>query len=644
MTEPVPSPGRSSRYVGMNKLDKYDVLEQLGQGTFGVVLKARQKSTGKLVALKKLIIHDSKDGFPITAFREITIMKQFRHLNVLQLIDMIHENSEDSKTPGFFYTVTPYISSDLNGLLNNPRVRLTIPQIKCIMKQIFQGINYIHNQNYLHRDIKTANILLDWFGVVKIADFGLARVYHGPPPKDASSGAGGGLVEYTGLVVTRWYRPPELLLGERKYTTAVDMWGIGCVLGEMFKKKPILEGKSDLDQADMIFRLLGSPTPEVFPNAELINRNGVNLHVEYQRTLESEYGAIMTPACLRLLSGLLTMDPRKRFNAARALESDFFRIEPVACLPEELPKFEESHEQDIKRFKEEKKRVNENVGSISMSRPPNKSLDHSNYGADHETPRKRRDFSHENRWRGEKRPWGAPRDWRDQSYRGGHQDGYNGYRDRGYHDGYRDRGYQDHRQGPHRDHWNGNQNYKRFSGERNNASLYASTEKTSLSAVKDYLIDKKKEEGGDRPDKTDPAASEQRAGANYWEPVVFLLDEVFKVHSINTGHEEQSAETEQTDVETQTEQHELVSVGVQDDVDDFLGGFNVRDGVFHRLDNCVAMQRVRFQQQLDLLVVGGDPRGTLLFVGQVQRDKIVVVRQGLVDQVSDQCSFLLELL
>ncbi|KAG7930404.1 hypothetical protein KL934_004803 [Ogataea polymorpha] len=505
MTDHVPKQSRLSRYVGMSKLEKYEVLQELGQGTFGMVFKARQKSTGKLVALKKLIVHDSKDGFPITAFREITIMKQFRHVNVLQLIDMIHENSEDTKKPGFFYTVTPYISSDLNGLLNNPRVRLTNPQIKCIMKQILHGIDYIHNQHYLHRDIKTANILLDFFGVVKIADFGLARGYHGPAPVDAAAGAGGGLVEYTGLVVTRWYRPPELLLGERKYTTAVDMWGIGCVLGEMYKKKPILEGKSDLDQADMIFRLLGSPTPENFPNADVINRNGVNLHVDYPRTLESEFGAIMTPAAVRLLSGLLTLDPRKRFNAAKALESDFFKMEPVACLPEELPKFEESHEQDIKRYKEEKKRANESVGS---GRPPNKSLDHSHYGADYEIPRKRRDLAHDNRWRGERRGWGGNRDWnrdwgrdwgRDYSRESGDYREYR--RPREFHGGrpWQNQDYRDTRghwgDGPHAN--GGQHRYKRNPPDRTSSSLYAQTEKTSLSAVKDYLIDKKKEGGAD---------------------------------------------------------------------------------------------------------------------------------------------------
>lgn len=328
-------------------------MEELGKGTFGVVTKAKQKKTDKLVALKKFIVHDRKDGFPITSFREITIMRKLHHINVLQLVSMVHERLNNEKAIGFFYTVTPYICSDLNGLLNNTHIRMTLPQIKCIVKQALQGMDYVHSQNYLHRDIKTANILLDYFGVVKLADFGLARVYHGPPPNAADSAPGGGKYEYTGLVVTRWYRPPELLLGERKYTTAVDMWGMGCVLGEMYTRHPILEGSSDLDQADRIFRLVGAPTEENFPHYRDFNRNKVNTDVHYTRTLEQVYGKKLDPSAISLLSGLLLLDPQKRFNAKKALESDYFTASPLPCEPQDLPKFEDSHESDVKRYKRE---------------------------------------------------------------------------------------------------------------------------------------------------------------------------------------------------------------------------------------------------------------------------------------------------
>lgn len=370
-------------FIQMSKLSDYDLFNQLGQGTFGVVTKARQKSSGKLVAIKKFIITDKKEGFPITAFREITIMKKLKNINILQIIDMIHDNDDS-----FFYTVCPYISSDLNGLLNNPRINLSLSQIKCLINQILLGINYVHQSGYLHRDIKTANILLDNFGIVKIADFGLARLYHGNPPKNENSPPGGGKYDYTGLVVTRWYRPPELLLGDRKYTTAVDIWGIGCVFGELFTKKPILEGKSDIHQAELIFKLLGSPTIENFPNCHLINRNNINLKINYSRSLESNFKNLLSIDAINLLSGMLTLDPLKRFNAIKCLNSNFFKTSPLPCEIIKLSNLEESHESDVKRFKDELKSkpllLNNKIPTQPSSSNP--SLNHSKYGSNTDIP------------------------------------------------------------------------------------------------------------------------------------------------------------------------------------------------------------------------------------------------------------------
>ncbi|GMM27442.1 cyclin-dependent serine/threonine protein kinase [Martiniozyma asiatica (nom. inval.)] len=327
----------------------YTHLNQLGQGTFGSVIKARHVNSGKLVALKKFIVHDNKEGFPITAFREITIMKKLYNLNILQIIEVVHHD-------GSFFTVTPYINSDLNGLLHNPRIKLTLPQIKNIMNQLLQGVDYIHQMGYLHRDIKSANILLDAFGIVKVADFGLARVYHGERPTQISSPPGGGKVEYTGLVVTRWYRPPELLLGDKKYTTSVDMWGVGCVLGELFKKRPILEGESDLHQADLIFQLLGSATLENFPNCHMINRNKVNLKTNYSNTIKDKFSdAEMGVGGVELLSQLLILNPLTRINAKGALNSNWFNNNPRQCLNKELMGLEESHESDVGNYKRQHK-------------------------------------------------------------------------------------------------------------------------------------------------------------------------------------------------------------------------------------------------------------------------------------------------
>lgn len=174
-------------------------------------------------------MHNEKDGFPITALREIKLLKLLSHENVLRLEDMSvehHTKATDKRKRPIMYMVTPYMDHDLSGLLDNPSVQFTIPQIKCYLKQLLQGLEYLHENKILHRDMKAANLLINNKGILQIGDFGLARHYDGPIP---TRGGGGGTTtrEYTALVVTRWYRPPELLMQLRSYTSAIDMWGVG---------------------------------------------------------------------------------------------------------------------------------------------------------------------------------------------------------------------------------------------------------------------------------------------------------------------------------------------------------------------------------------------------------------------------------
>lgn len=363
-----------NKFRDMSKLKHYSIIRKLGQGTFGVVQKATDLRTHRVVALKQLINHSAKEGFPITAMREITILKKLRHTNILEISDMIYEepkltNPQDIiHQRGCFYTVSEYMCSDLVGLLENPNVHLEASHIKCFMIQLLQGVKYIHEQMYLHRDIKAANILIGGDGILKIADFGLARLYHGKPPR-LNCGPGGGDRAYTALVVTRWYRPPELLLGERKYTTAVDMWGVGCVFGEMFTHKPILVGKTDSHQAQLIFSLVGPPNGINWPKAaSLPNKTELNLGLTCKRTLESRFADLMTDDGVDLLSGLLQLDPYKRLNADDALAHEYFKNEPLPLKPHELPSFEECHEIDRERFKQEKERLS-TTGAPSSKLP-----------------------------------------------------------------------------------------------------------------------------------------------------------------------------------------------------------------------------------------------------------------------------------
>jgi serine/threonine-protein kinase BUR1 len=162
------------------------------------------------------------------------------------------------------YMVFPYMEHDLSGLLDNPSVHFDEPQIKCYMLQLLKGLAYLHENHILHRDMKAANLLINNRGILQLADFGLARHYDGHTPV-AGRPMGEGRRDYTGLVVTRWYRPPELLLQLRQYTTAIDVWGVGCVFGEMLKGKPILAGESDPHQLELIWDLMGSPSDEKMP-------------------------------------------------------------------------------------------------------------------------------------------------------------------------------------------------------------------------------------------------------------------------------------------------------------------------------------------------------------------------------------------
>ncbi|KAI9924343.1 P-TEFb-associated cyclin-dependent protein kinase Cdk9 [Aspergillus wentii] len=302
-----------TRFHGCSNIRDFEFLGKLGEGTFGEVYKARLKKDSSVVALKKILMHNEKDGFPITALREIKLLKMLCHPNILQLKEMAVERSkgEGRKKPSM-YMVTPYMEHDLSGLLENPAVRFTEPQIKCYLLQLLEGLRYLHGNRILH----PANLLISNKGILQIADFGLARPYDEPPPQP---GKGGGEAkrDYTTLVVTRWYRPPELLLQLRRYTTAIDMWGVGCVFGEMFKGKPILAGSSDLNQAQLIFNLVGTPTEENMPGwGSLPGCEGVKSFGYKQGNLPEAFKG-QSPTAISLLSELLKLDWLHRFQRAR---------------------------------------------------------------------------------------------------------------------------------------------------------------------------------------------------------------------------------------------------------------------------------------------------------------------------------------
>lgn len=349
------------RYRGSAKITDYELdKEKLGEGTFGIVTKARSRRTGAAVALKRILLHNEKDGFPITALREVKLLKMLSHPNILKLEEMAverqptEEKSKSGKKRATLYMVTPYMDHDLSGMLTNPDIRFSEAQIKCYMLQLLEGVRYLHDSHILHRDMKAANILISNRGNLQIADFGLARHYEGPTPR-AGDGNGEAVRDYTSLVVTRWYRPPELLLTLRRYTPAIDMWGVGCVFAEMFEHKPILEGRTDVDQCVRIFQLIGSPTDETMPGwHKLPGCDGQNTW-DYKKGDIDQRFAKIGKIGLDLLKNLLMLDWRKRVNALDALKHPYFTTEPLPANPRDLPKYKDSHELDSRRRGNEKR-------------------------------------------------------------------------------------------------------------------------------------------------------------------------------------------------------------------------------------------------------------------------------------------------
>lgn len=321
------------------RADTFEKLDKIGQGTYSSVYRARDVLNNKIVALKK-VRFDNLDAESVKFMaREIHILRVLDHPNVIKLEGLITSRMSCS-----LYLVFEYMEHDLTGLASRPGVKFSEPQIKCYMKQLLSGLDHCHKHGILHRDIKGSNLLIDNNGILKIADFGLARVFdpHHTAP-------------LTSRVVTLWYRPPELLLGASRYGVEVDMWSTGCILGELYTGKPILPGKTEVEQLHKIFKLCGSPSEDYWRRLHLPHAAVFKPPQPYRRCVAETFKEL-PPAALGLLETLISVDPSQRVTAAFALRSEFFTSSPLPCDPSNLPKYPPSKEIDMKLREEEARR------------------------------------------------------------------------------------------------------------------------------------------------------------------------------------------------------------------------------------------------------------------------------------------------
>ncbi|CAI9093253.1 OLC1v1028717C3 [Oldenlandia corymbosa var. corymbosa] len=335
--EPTGPPPRTVNMLqGCRSVDEFERLNKIDEGTYGVVFRARDKKTGEIVALKKVKMEKEREGFPLTALREINILLSFHHPSIVDVKEVVVGSSLDS-----IFMVMEYMEHDLKALMESMKQPFSQSEVKCLMLQLIGGVKYLHDNWVLHRDLKTSNILLNNRGELKICDFGLARQYGSP------------LKPYTQLVVTLWYRAPELLLGAKEYSTAIDMWSLGCIMAELLAKKPLFNGQNEIDQLVKIYKVLGTPNEKIWPGLSKLTQPKVNMVKNEFSGLRAKFppasftgSPVLSDAGFDLLNRLLTYDPEKRITAEAALNHEWFREVPLPKSKEFMPTFPAQHAQD----------------------------------------------------------------------------------------------------------------------------------------------------------------------------------------------------------------------------------------------------------------------------------------------------------
>ncbi|VVC24135.1 Protein kinase domain,Protein kinase-like domain,Serine/threonine-protein kinase, active [Cinara cedri] len=307
-------------------VSEFDKLNRIGEGTYGVVYRAKDKKSPveQIVALKQIRMENEKEGLPISAIREISLLFKCDHENIVRLHEIVVGKRLDS-----IFLSMEYCEHDLSSLLHNMTTAFTEAQVKCILLQLLKGLKYLHSNFIIHRDLKLSNLLITDKGCLKIADFGLARLSSVPSKK------------MTTKVVTLWYRAPEVLLGSPMLTKAIDMWATGCIFAELFLHKPLLPGCSEMHQLDLIFKLFGTPNSSIWPEFDsLMAHKHFTLKPQPYNNVRSKFPEL-SDVGYRLLNFLFIYDPSRRGTAEESLQSSYFTETPLPCDPNLMPTFPE---------------------------------------------------------------------------------------------------------------------------------------------------------------------------------------------------------------------------------------------------------------------------------------------------------------
>ncbi|XP_065349240.1 cyclin-dependent kinase 17-like isoform X2 [Cloeon dipterum] len=291
--------------IGFGRMETYTKLDRLGQGTYATVFKGRSRLTDNLVALKEIRL-EHEEGAPCTAIREVSLLKELRHANIVTLHDIVH--TEKSLT-----LVFEYLEKDLKQYMDDCGNILTMNNVKIFLYQLLRGLAYCHRRRILHRDLKPQNLLINEKGELKLADFGLARAKSVPTKT------------YSNEVVTLWYRPPDVLLGTTEYSTPIDMWGVGCIFYEMACGRPLFPGATVEEELELIFRCLGVPTESSWSGlSQYLETHGPPKMSKNQEPLMSRAPRLDHDG-IDLLTKFLCYEAKNRISAAEAMKHPYFR-------------------------------------------------------------------------------------------------------------------------------------------------------------------------------------------------------------------------------------------------------------------------------------------------------------------------------